>query len=324
MISLRRYEQVKILRDQKMTSVSTDHQKLNEFHDQLMKEVVQIALEKVESEWGKPPTHFAFFVMGSAGRREQSIWSDQDHGIVYEATAGYQDYFLTLGKEITKGLAIVGYEQCDGDVMASNPLWCKSSLAWELQILDWLDESDWESLRYFSTFFDSRVLLGDEELLLKLKNVAFSKLDEEPRLYKRLYENVGFIKKGVGIFGQLLPEEKGEETGTINLKQTIVFPYVNSLRILAMLEKIPYPSTIERFQHLPKEYEIIKNYDANFLKLLTYRLYFQRNAVSYKKVHLLHVKLMSSREKECLKELMKNGRILFKETKDIIDKRCSS
>lgn len=319
---MKSYEQLKEWRERNINAVSSDHHKLNEFHDELMKNTVKIALEKVESEWGKPPTHFAFFVMGSAGRGEQSVWSDQDHGIIYEATAGFQDYFLTLGREITKGLTIVGYEQCDGNVMASNPLWCKAAFAWEKQILDWLDESDWESLRYFITFSDSRVLVGNDDLLLKLKNIAFSKLDAEPSLYKRLYENVGFIKKGIGIFGQLLPEVKGEDTGTINLKLTMFFPYVNSLRLLALLEKIPEASTLERFQLLSSNYQPIKDYQVDFLKLLNYRLFFQRDAVSYKKVHLLDVKSMSTREKENIKQIMKNGRKLFKETIKIIDKRC--
>ncbi len=324
LISLENYQQLKEWREEKIKSVSSDHYELNRFHDVLMKKIVQIALKEVESEWGKPPTHFAFFVMGSAGRSEQSVWSDQDHGIVYDGeNVTFKDYFLKVGEEITKGFAVTGYEKCDGNVMASNPYWCKSTLQWEKQILEWLDEADWEALRYFSTFFDSRVLVGDANILLNLKQVAFSKLAEIPSLYQRLYENVGYIKKGLGIFGQLLPEEKGTDAGTINIKQTIFFPYVNSLRLLALLEKIPEASTLERFQRLSEEYKTIKKYQADFLKLLNYRLYFQKETVSYQKVHLLQVKSMSSREKASLKELIKNGRKLFKETKEIIDQRCS-
>ncbi len=323
MISLKTYEQVKELREKKLPSVSWDHQKLNEFQEMLMNEVLQIALTTIESELGKPPSHFAFFVMGSAGRREQSVWSDQDHGIIYDGSGDYQQYFLSLGREIVFGLTVAGYEQCDGNVMASNPMWCMCHQEWESQIDQWLERGDWESLRYFSTFFDSRVLIGKGQLLTQLKEFSFLKLEGNPALYKRLYENVGFIKKGIGIFGQILSEDKGEEMGTINLKQTIFFPYVNSLRLLALVEKIPNASTLERFQLLPEGYEDIKEYQAYFLKLLNYRLYFQKHAESYKKVHLLDVKSMSAREKACVKELMKKGRQLFKDTKEIIDDRCS-
>ncbi|OIJ16793.1 hypothetical protein BKP37_04485 [Anaerobacillus alkalilacustris] len=321
---MKSYEELKQWRKQYIHSVSWDHQKLNSFHDELMKKTVQIALEKVEGEWGHPPTHFAFFVMGSAGREEQSVWSDQDHGIVYDhSTKECQEYFLKLGEEITDGLALVGYERCEGNVMASNPFWCKSLSEWKTQINIWFDKADWESLRYFSTFFDSRALYGDDNLVDKIKVYAMKKLDEQPFLYKRMYENVGFIKKGIGIFGQLLPEQKGEDAGCINLKQTIFFPFVNSLRLLALMEKITSSPTLERFQQLPEHFHSLKTYQADFMKLLNYRLYFQKEATNYKKVHLLNIKALSTNERKELKKMMKKGYKLFAITKDIIEKRCS-
>lgn len=320
---MHRYEELKQWRMKKIVSIVTDHKKLNQFHDQLINKTVQVALAKIESEWGPPPTHFAFFVMGSAGRSEQSVWSDQDHGLVYESEAGFQGYFLRLGVEITKGLAVVGYEECDGNVMAANPLWCKPLTKWEEQIEVWLEEGDYKSLRFFSTFLDSRVLVGDEALLARIKDVAFRKFAKQPYLYRRMYENVGYIEKGIGFFGQLLPREKGEDTGTINFKQTILFPYVNSLRLLALVAEISTTSTLKRFDNLPENYQEIKAYETDFIKLLDYRLYFQKEAQNYQKVHLLHVNSLSSREKENLKTLMKNGRQLFKKTKQIIEKRCS-
>lgn len=322
LIFLEHYLELTILREKQINEVALDHYHLQQFHDQIINKVVQIAVLKVESEWGPLPTRFAFFVMGSAARMEQSVWSDQDHGIIFEGPQ-FQHHFLALGKEISRGLAIVGYEMCDGNVMASNPLWCKSVIDWEQQIRQWLKDQDWKSLRHFSTFFDSRVIVGKDDLLFSLKKVVFQLLEENPFLYIRLLENVGFIKKGMGFFGQLLSEEKGEETGTINVKQTVFFPYVNSLRLLALLEKIQQPSTMERFKQLPAQYESIKIYELYFNKLLQYRLFFQKNATSYKNVHLIHVKSMTKREKAGIKEIMKKGRHLFKETKEIINHRCS-
>jgi CBS domain-containing protein len=323
LISLQSYKEIYQWREQSINKVSFDHQKLNDFHDQIMEQIVQIALKKIESEWGPPPTRFAFFVMGSAGRSEQSVWSDQDHGIVYDSSTNDQQYFLRLGEEITKGLSIAGYELCDGNVMASNLQWCKSKMKWKNQLAYWLEKADWESLRFFSIFIDSRVLFGECDLLLELKNSAFLRIHQQPYLLKRLYDNVGFIKKGIGFFGQLLTEQSGEDTGTINLKQTIFFPYVNSLRLLALVENITSSSTLNRFNQLPNEYGKIKEYQADFLRLLNYRLYFQRLAQSYKKVHLLHVNSLSNREKQCVKEIMKKGHKLFFETKQMIEKRCT-
>lgn len=75
-----------------MNIISTDHEKLNLFHDELIKKTVQLAMEKVQGDWGDPPAPFAFFLMGSAGRFEQSVWSDQDHGIIFAGSPSCKSY----------------------------------------------------------------------------------------------------------------------------------------------------------------------------------------------------------------------------------------
>lgn len=318
---MKNYGRLKQWREQNVSSVIDDPQKLNQFHDDLMKKTVGVAVKNVESEWGLPPAHFAFFIMGSAGRSEQSIWSDQDHGIIFEGSDENQEYFLRLGEEITEALSHVGYDYCDGKVMASNPLWCKSLDSWMKQIESWLEIESWESLRYFSTFFDSRVLIGDHNFLDKLKRNAFIILDQNPNLYIRLIENVSHLRKGIGVFGQLLPAMTGEETGQLNIKEKVFFAYVNSLRLLALKEKILAPDTLSRFEQLPKEnYETIMKYRNEFLKLLHYRLHFQKDAKNYEKVHLLNVERLSKQEKQELKQIMKRGYKLFSETKAMIEK----
>lgn len=305
-------------RERKITTVYHNHEKLNEFHDLLIKRSVELAMCKVRREWGDPPARFAFVLLGSGGRFEQSVWSDQDHGIIYECDDEYQPYYLALGSEITKALSVVGYELCEGNVMSNNPLWCKSVYSWEGQIAAWLEEESLESLRYFSTFFDSRVLIGEWSFLQDLKSFSFFKLNENRNLYIRLLENVSHLRKGIGPFGQLLPASSGENAGTINLKESVFFPYVNSLRLLALKEGISVPSTLSRFDHLPTIYRHIKTYKPDFLNLLNFRLTYQKDAVSYKKVHLLHAIELSKQDKKRLKNFMKKGYQLFSDTTELI------
>ncbi|WP_245546982.1 DUF294 nucleotidyltransferase-like domain-containing protein [Evansella cellulosilytica] len=302
--------------------VSMDHQKLNAFHDELMKQIVHTALEKVKSESGLPPAHFAFFLMGSAGRAEQAIWSDQDHGIIFDGDKKDEQYFLKLGSEISEGFAICGYELCEGNVMASNPLWCKSLVDWEKQILNWFDEDSWTSIRNFTIFFDSRVLVGKHKLLEQLKEIAFNKLSHEKHLMNRLIDNVGRIKKTLGVFGQFLPEQYGEHAGAIHLKHAVFFPYVNALRLLAIYERVSDPSTLARFQKLPSNYDhSLKLYRRDFNNLLDFRLRSFENAKDYHDVHYLNIKSLSKSEREALKVIVKRGIKLFNETKLVIEKR---
>ncbi|MFG6150164.1 DUF294 nucleotidyltransferase-like domain-containing protein [Halobacillus sp. B23F22_1] len=310
------YEQIKRWRHETMPSVADDHFQLNAFHDQLMYQTVGIAKAKVESEQGTLPAPFAFFLMGSAGRFEQSVWSDQDHGIVFEGDD--QNYFLKLGEEISHGLAIVGYELCEGKVMASNSLWCQSMNSFKNQIADWLEEANWQSLRNFSILCDSRVLDGNEELLLQLKREAFTLLENEPHLYARLMENFEFIKKGVGVFGQLLPEQRQGMKGEIHLKETAYFPYVNAIRILALRNGLSTAPTLERLVSLADTHPFVNEYDQDFRKLLDYRLRLRKEAANYDKVHLLPIAQLSRQDKQELKYLIKRGNQLFSKAKSIL------
>ncbi|WP_245830951.1 DUF294 nucleotidyltransferase-like domain-containing protein [Sediminibacillus massiliensis] len=324
MLVLKSYVEIKRYRDRYMSSVSSDHKKMNLLHDELIRNTVHVAMDKVQEELGGPPAPFAFFLMGSAGRFEQSVWSDQDHGIVFDGEDSFTDYFLALGEEITHGLATVKYEYCDGKVMSSNPLWCRSVQEWKKQLSSWLEKATWESLRHFSTFFDSRVLLGESSMLRVQKQEAFSILQNNPGLYIRLMENFDFIKKGIGIFGQLLPEQHGLNSGNIHLKQTAFFPYVNSLRLLALKNQIYSPSTLSRFKQLPDKYQSVKSYEGDFVDLLQFRLHFRKDAKSYKEVHHVPLNSMGKNEKHQLKQLMKHGYKLFDETKKIIENECST
>ncbi|MBP1941106.1 DUF294 nucleotidyltransferase-like domain-containing protein [Cytobacillus luteolus] len=318
------YLKIRQLREKGIYKFSHGHRTLNHFHDQLMKKTVQVAIEKVESEFGPVPALFAFFTMGSAARSEQSIWSDQDHGLIFAGNEQEKPYFLQLGTEISKGLHEVGYEYCDGNVMASNMKWCHSIGGWEKQLTEWLDEASWESLRYFTTFFDSRVLLGEEGYLRSLKETSISRLNEESFLYSRLLENISHVKKGIGVLGQFLPDIYGKKPGHLNSKDTIFFPYVNSIRLLALKEAILDPSTINRFEKLPLHLSHIKSYQSHFERLLELRLLLKRNATNYEDVHYVKIDSLSKFEKQELKQIMKKGYKLFNETKEIILKGCRS
>ncbi|MFV8826263.1 DUF294 nucleotidyltransferase-like domain-containing protein [Alkalihalobacterium sp. APHAB7] len=317
------YEQLKWWRMSYIEQVKYDHMKLNEFHDELITKTVKVAIENVTSEWGPPPAHFAFFMMGSAGRFEQALWSDQDHGLVFFSTDGRErDYFLKLGKEISLALECVGYVRCDGLVMASSERWCKSLLAWKAQIQEWMEEESFETLRHLLTFFDSRVFIGNPSLLDELKEVIFLNLNEKPTLIQRFYDNVERRKKAIGVFGQLLVESYGPHKNVIHLKNTVLFPYVNSLRLLALQEKITAPETLVRFEQLPDEMTEIKMLSAVFARLLQFRLRFQEIEQSYETIHLLRVDKLTSNEKQELKGYIRSGARLYKLTKKHIDKGC--
>ncbi|WP_062051452.1 DUF294 nucleotidyltransferase-like domain-containing protein [Bacillus sp. JCM 19034] len=257
--------------------------------------------------------------MGSGARQEQAFWSDQDHGIIYEKDSEKnQAYFLQLGNNIVDVLSKVGYERCDGNVMAANKKWCMSLDDWIKQLDYWLQENKWETLRFTLTFFDSRVLIGEEKLLKTLKSHLFTSVNEQPFLLRRFTENTGRLRKGLGMFNQLLVETKGEYQGLFDFKQIVLFPYVNGLRLLALKHDIYVPSTLERFDHLPKDYQSIKAKKNSFAKLLEKRVEWTADVKEYDHVHYLSLKQVSDADQRQLKRWIKEGHQLYRE----IERAC--
>ncbi|MEI2400915.1 DUF294 nucleotidyltransferase-like domain-containing protein, partial [Paenibacillus phytohabitans] len=244
---------------------------------------------------------------GSAGRCEQAVISDQDHGIIYEEESEVAVlYFSVFGKMLVSALDYIGYPQCEGDVMSSNPMWCRSKRDWESQLKKWMNEDTWKSLRYLLIFYDARVVVGDTKSVQSLKHIMYQTILEQPTVLARLFENTRHTVKGIGLFNQFLTIPSGPFTGYIDLKSTAIFPYVNSIRLLAIIEKIELTSTLARMEALCL-HETYKNtmdsHHSNFKKLMHYRL-LHDDSNSYEAGHYLNIKRLNKLEKLELKHIL--------------------
>ncbi|WP_347861005.1 DUF294 nucleotidyltransferase-like domain-containing protein [Salimicrobium sp. PL1-032A] len=301
------------LRKQRQALISegiTDNEEVNDRHDEIIRETFNVATSMMEREQGPPPAPFAFFLMGSAGRREQTSSSDQDHGIMFKGGAG-SDYFLELGKEVSKGLDVVGYPLCDGNVMASNSLWCKDVDAFRSQVNSWMEEESWQSLRNFSILFDGRVLVGEAGFLEEVKREACDLIGSR-RLYSRIRDNVGFVKKGVGVFGQLVTDHPHSDH--LEIKRTVYFPFVNAVRLLAVKAKEMDAPTIDRMRRMEARYPFLASYVEDFELLLSLRL--QEDSIIPDQ--------LTKEEKKVWKYLIKRGRKLFREASRIMEEEEES
>lgn len=314
------YSNINAIRVKGLSDSTFSNEQLNHFHDLIYDQVISAAISKLSKEYGNPPSPFCFFVMGSAGRMEQSIWSDQDHGLVFKTNSnGAQEYFLKLGKQISEGLELAGYKKCSGSVMASNPLWCKSLKDWENQLGLWVGESTWESIRYLLIFADARTIYGDHSLLNILKEKAFDEVKRE-QLLLRMLHNTMFLKRGVGVLGQLLVETHGPFTGSINLKETAFFPFVNAARLLSFYEGIKETSTLSRISLLSDAmmpHQDKSLYSNNFSALLDYRLKHGSHR-DYDSGHYVNINKLTKDEKKALKEIIKVGEQFYEHVRKLL------
>jgi CBS domain-containing protein len=316
------YLEVRRFRDNQIIWVSRNHFQLNQLHDEIINRVIKVSVKQIVEKYGPIPCPFTFFMMGSAGRFEQSVWSDQDHGIIYEQQGTeIKEYFLALGKEISLGLHLSGYEYCDGFVMASNPLWCKSLSEWRLQLKNWSLDSSWESIRQLLIFIDGRSLYGEADFLENLKLEVYHTIRKE-NLYKKTLNNTLYLKKGIGILGQILVETHGPHSGSLNIKEKALFPYVNAIRLLAIKGNILETTTLSRLEKL-SEFELpsLKKelYKQQFLNLLNIRLALSKPD-NYENSHYLPISSLTKKQKKEVKEILKNGAVLYHYVRNLIEK----
>ncbi|MEK4747738.1 hypothetical protein CHH57_03520 [Niallia circulans] len=299
---------------------------LNDFYDELFMELFQFILFEYKKNYGEPPCSFVWFVTGSAGRKEQGIFSDQDHGIIYESNdENSNQYFIHFGEWLSDALNEIGYPYCEGKVMSSNPIWCKSVEEWKHQLQQWMEKENWESIRFLQIFYDSRQLFGEENYVQELRSYIHQYCVLHPMLLKRFMNNVMRIKKGVGIFGQFFVERTGSHRGSIHLKHTMYLPYVNSIRLLSIKEKTQQTSTLERIQTLRtmETYDNwLKPYESSFRRILDYRINSFKEAKTYEDVHYLNIKELTKEQRQEIKGLMRHGIKLYHQVQRIIEKGC--
>jgi CBS domain-containing protein len=162
-------------------------------------------IEQAIAEIGVPPSPFVFIALGSEGRREQTLATDQDNAIVFmpsETVSENQclDYFMRLGEKTCTALSIAGYPLCKGGVMAMNPEWCMSFESWTKHIGNWINTPNPLEILNISIFFDFRPIYGDFSIADKLQDFCLKSLKNKNIFYFNLARSIINLKPA-GIEG---------------------------------------------------------------------------------------------------------------------------
>ncbi len=256
------FEQLRLLRDQVQNEL---HDRLffsthvnwvaivNKVHDLIIQKTVLISeTQLVECGLGRAPISYAFILFGSGGRCEQTLWSDQDNGLIYSTNCNEDAhyYFEQLASVIEQGLKTVGYPPCEGRVVASNKQWRKSAEAWKQMMEEWFLDASWESIRQLLIVADSRCIYGDQALVNQLKQDFDKLVQRTPGSLEALLRNTLRHKVVIGPFGNLIREAYGEDAGGFDIKYGAYIPFVNAIRLLCIKYGILTTSTLERLDSL--------------------------------------------------------------------------
>lgn len=251
--------------------------RVNAMHDQIARTAVHICEAQMkEAGYGLPPCAYSFIVFGSAGRQEATLWSDQDNGLIVEGELDglKKSYFEAFGAMLSDVLETTGYEKCDGKVMCSEPLWRKTLPEWEHQLAGWMEQLEWEPVRYLIIASDMRHVAGSVELSAKWKEAFHAGFADNHKLTMAVLRNTVRHKATLNLLGQVLTERFGDYAGGFDVKYGLYIPLVNIVRHLSLLHGIEDASTLKRLEHLAEldKYQHLEEIRRAFLTALKMRV----------------------------------------------------
>lgn len=242
--------------------------------DALISRIIDLTI----AETGQPPVSFAFICLGSEGRQEETLFTDQDNAIVYEDVSAEEEssvieYFMRLGEGVCNSLNAIGYSFCKGNIMAKNPQWCKPLGTWEKYFTNWITTPEPQNLLDASVFFDFRSVYGDETIIERLRNAVAGSIKNNSLFLYHLAYNTFNLKPPHISSGNILSDKNAD---VVNLK-TAITPFIMFARTYSLQNNIWFSNTLERLTALKEKHiisettidEIIFTYD--FLMKLRFR-----------------------------------------------------
>jgi len=185
-------------------------------------------------------------VMGSEGRNEQIIKTDQDNALVVKDGINPELYRPYMN-QITTHLIDFGYPPCEGNIMVSNPFWCKTVSEYKIETARWIEAPDMQNYMDLAIFLDSFAVAGDKNLLINLKDDLFNKLHDKDIFMAY------FAKATLAFDTPHTVANFMTKVHYIDIKKTAVFPIVQGIRSLALREKIKETTTVKRIKILEQK-----------------------------------------------------------------------
>jgi CBS domain-containing protein len=222
-------------------------------NDRVTRRVIELTI----AQQGAPKVAFTWLAFGSEGRREQTLKTDQDNGIVFvppegSSAARVREELLPLARVINEALDACGYPLCKGNIMASNPECCLSVAEWDARFARWVDQGNPEDLLKASIFFDLRALHGPAEPAERLRAGVLQRTAATPRFLRQLAQNALLNQPPLGLVRDFVVETEGEHANTIDLKLRGALPFVDGARLLALAHRIGETHTTARLRAVAK------------------------------------------------------------------------
>ncbi|MGX9418731.1 putative nucleotidyltransferase substrate binding domain-containing protein [Vibrio sp. WJH972] len=201
-------------------------------------------------------------VLGSEGRGEQILKTDQDNALILQDGFQWQENHSELD-ELIHTLLKLGYPLCTGKVMVNNPQWVRSQTEWKQTLNRWANKADAERTMKLSIFSDAHAVAGNKQLLTPVKKYLSDMMAGKELLIAEFTKPALNFSLPLTLFGNVKSSKSG-----IDIKQGGIFPIVHGVRALSLDYKISATNTFERLEALVDEKVLEKETSDNLSEAL--------------------------------------------------------
>lgn len=236
---------------------------ISEFNEKIFKRIFELtATEKIRE-------NTALLVMGSEGRGEQIMKTDQDNAlIVRDGVTIDKKELEDFSNNFTDILLELGYPRCSGNIMLSNPYWRKSSSEYRYEIRTWVDKPSEEGMMNFAIFYDAKCVAGNEKLLRNLKLEIKHLTTDRISFFANFARPSLSFETPIGFFTSFKVEKDHENQ--LDIKKGGIFAIVHGIRTIALQEDIKETNTTERISEIQNLGIIDKQFASELTEAFNY------------------------------------------------------
>jgi CBS domain-containing protein len=216
-------------------------------NDLLTQRIIDIEFSGIQSGG----LRFCWMALGSEGRHEQTLHTDQDNGIIFESTDSIEsarNRLLSSAQKVNQVLARCGFPLCPGNIMAGNPRWCLSLGEWQHRFAAWIDSGDPDALLHGAIFFDFRALHGHLALSDALHQWLIIHARQTPRFLHQMAANALRNRPPLNFLHNFVTSGDAEHPHTIDLKLNGATLFADAARIYALQGGIVATNTCQRLR----------------------------------------------------------------------------
>lgn len=194
-----------------------------------------LAAEGIEN----PDLDHCWVFFGSAGRGELLTLYDLDHGLIYDdpppdERRQARSYFLELGRRVSAALAACGFVTTTKAIVAGHPSACRAVGEWERAFGNWIRDPIESCVYRATSFFDLRPVHGDCRLVERLQRHIHGEEDRNPGFVPLLVNDSMANLPPLTFFRDLVIDDDGGYTETLDLQRATLQPVVDIARALAL------------------------------------------------------------------------------------------